>query len=91
MNLALHEFCCRTIGELEFAQPREWAVIFVERRMELQRRFLKGLVLSTTHGTDIYWNIIYALQGVIVWEEKGELEDNFRKFIRIHAETQPKD
>lgn len=74
-------FCFSAEQDLKEARPENWAAIFVSRRIELQRRFLRGKILSTAHGADIFSNILDCLSGA-KWEEKGELGENFRKFIK---------
>lgn len=76
----LKQFCLQSIEKLNKTHINEWAALFVSLRMKLQREYLKGFVLSTSHGIDIFENILACLDGA-EWEEKGELGNNFRKFI----------
>lgn len=80
-SASLRVFCKQVVAELDALESERWAEVFVERRMDLQRQYLRGLVLSTTHGADVFTNILACLDGA-EWEEKGELGNNFRALIR---------
>ena len=78
--MTLLQFCHVAISEMKSADSA-FADVFVRRRLQLQRDYLRGIVLSTAHGADIFHNIINALAGVLKWDEKGEYGTNFRAFI----------
>lgn len=77
---SLREFCEDALAKLKEAKKEWWAAVFVKLRMDLQAQYLRGLVLSTSHGVNIFENILAGLNGV-QWEEKGELGNNFRLLI----------
>ena len=66
---------------LSMVPQRVWAEVWVELRMSFHRCFGRGLITSTAHGIDWFENVIAACEGRLVWEEKGEYGDNFRKMI----------
>ena len=77
---SLKQFCEESIQVLTGTPAETWAEVFVARRLELQRLYLRGKILSTTHGADIFRNILACLAGE-PWEEKGEYGNNFRAVI----------
>jgi hypothetical protein len=64
---------------LEAAEPGKWAETFVSLKMAFFHDYADGLVCSIAHGVDYFDNIIAACEGRLVWKEKGEYGDNFRK------------
>lgn len=76
--MSMKEFCIETILLLNKCSMDDWAKVFVERRMQFQRDYGNGLVLSTSHGIDFFENVLACLDGA-PWDEKGHLGDAFRK------------
>ncbi len=85
--MTLRQFCIQACDDLYECPANQWAALFVERRMALQQLFLKGRVLSTTHGTEVFKTILDGLAGGD-WDEKGEYGNNFRALITEHRNIQ---
>jgi hypothetical protein len=70
---------------IEFCKNAQESPIgdFCRLREELHNRFFKGLIFSTTHGADIFKNVLNCLNGQ-VWKEEGEYGNNFRKGINLY-------
>ena len=58
-----------------------WARVFVELKMDFFRAYGRGLISSCEHGIDYFDTIVKCCRGEMVWKEKGEYGDNFRKMI----------
>lgn len=80
----LRQFTEETLRELN--TTNDFSEVFVEKRMELSRKYLKGRVLSTSHGADIFKNIIKCLNGE-PWYEVGVYGENFKILIRENHES----
>ena len=78
-NMKLKNWITNAIDELQNSD--DFAETFVEKRLELSRTYLKDKVLSTSHGADIFENILKCLSGE-EWKEQGVYGDNFRKLIK---------
>lgn len=85
--MTLKNFCVKVNAELNASVGDDWAKCFIQNRLALQTLYLKGLVLSTAHGADIFDNILNCLNGA-EWEEKGEYGNNFRKFIKQNVDIE---
>lgn len=68
---------------IEFCEEAQRSPIgdFCRLREELHNKFFRGFIFSTTHGADIFKNIIDCLKGA-EWKEEGEYGNNFRKAIK---------
>lgn len=79
----MRQDCLRIIETLNNTKGAQWAVEFVEFKMWFHRKYCLGLIFSTIHGCDFFDNVIRCLDGK-TWEpdNKGEYEENFRKFIK---------
>lgn len=75
----LKKFCEDAIKAISESPNKP--VTFVHHRVELHNLFLKGSCLSTSHGLDVFQNILNCLDGE-EWNEDGELGNNFRKLIK---------
>lgn len=64
---------------LDVIDPEKWAETFVALKMDWFREHADGLICSCEHGLDYFRNIIAAYEGRLVWKEKGEYGDNFRR------------
>jgi uncharacterized NAD(P)/FAD-binding protein YdhS len=73
----LKTFCENSIEELRIFDAEK----FVRLREDLHNKFFKGLIFSTTHGADIFKNILETLEGN-PWKEEGEYGANFKKGIK---------
>lgn len=84
--------CVSIITLLERAPASEWAVRFVNYKMQFWRTYCFGLIFSTIHGADFFQNVLNCVDGLLKWEPDkdepvpGEYEENFRKFIK-HYKT----
>lgn len=78
----MKDFCISVIKELSSCNPKDYGMIFVNRKMEFHRRFSNGLITSTNHGTEFFHNVINCLDGHLKWIERGEYGDNFRKLVK---------
>lgn len=58
-----------------------FAVDYVNARLDFFRKFNPGYICSTSHGVDYFDNLRNCLAGDS-WTEKGEYGDNFRKLIK---------
>ena len=82
----MKQFCLNAINLLNSANIKDWAVLFVNLRMEFARTYQKELITSTYHGIDFFQNVLDCLNGK-KWLEPGEPEiksiygENFRKLI----------
>lgn len=67
---------------IDFCEKAQKAPIgaFCRLREELHNKFFKGLIFSTTHGADIFKNVIDCLNGADR-KEDGEYGNNFKKGI----------
>ncbi len=63
------------VDALRVLKGQEWAVAFVELRLQFFRRYQRGLICSTEHGPEFFEHI---LAGPKAWKEKGEYGNNFR-------------
>ncbi len=77
-------FCENVLAELKACKNEEWAVIWVNRRMEFTRKFNMDLCFSTTHGADFFQNVLDCLAGTI-WKEDGLYGKNFRELIKRNS------
>lgn len=80
---------CHFILELLKECPSDkWAEIYVNSCMWFWRKYCLGLIFSTIHGADFFDNILKCLDGTL-WlpDNKGEYEENFRKFIKHYQKT----
>jgi hypothetical protein len=82
----MKKFCEDAIAKLNSVSTAEWANTFVELRMEFHRKFSRGIITSTWHGTDFFNNVLFCLNGGDVNDLKepvGEYRTNFKKIIDI--------
>lgn len=64
-----------------------WAELFVDLKMWFFRKHCRGLICSTSHGTDWFTNIIGLAEGTMEWKEEGEYGNNFRKLVKERPRT----
>lgn len=90
----MREDCLSIITVLEQTPPETWAETFVKFKMDFWRKYCMGLIFSTIHGLDFFKNVLACLDGT-PWEpdkdepEKGEYEENFRRFIKHYRTKTP--
>ena len=84
----MREDCASVISLLQRTPAAEWAETFVSHKCFFWRKHCLGLIFSTIHGPDFFENVLQCLDGR-AWEpeNKGEYEENFRKFIRHYRRT----
>lgn len=73
----LKEFCQEAESNINSAES------FIKYRMALHNYYFQGLIFSTSHGTDIFKNVIKCLDGG-EWKEEGEYGRNFKEGIKRH-------
>jgi hypothetical protein len=78
----MKEECEAIINTLNQVSKEYWAEYFVNAHMQFWRKHCLGLIFTTSHGVDFFSNILACLEGTMKWEEEGEYNDNFRKFIK---------
>ena len=81
----MKQFCENSILKLKSCSIDEWAELFVLLKMEFFKKYQRGIICSSAHGTEWFQNILDCLNGK-EWdkkEHKGEYEDNFRKLVEI--------
>lgn len=66
---------------LSITPPWRFGDMFVNLKMWFTKQHGRGLTTSTSHDTDFFQNVIDVAEGRLVWEEEGELGDNFRKMV----------
>jgi len=73
------DYAQAAIDVLRVLRGENFAIAFVELRMQFHRRYSKGFICSTSHGIAFFEHV---LAGANAWTEKGDLEDNFRKILK---------
>lgn len=73
---SLREFCQQAID----SKPK--ADEFVRLREQLHNLYFKRVIFSTTHGVDIFQNIINEYDVPNSWVEDGQYGINFRRAIK---------
>jgi hypothetical protein len=75
----LKEFSESAISDISNSENK--AETFVKWRIDLHNKFSRGRCFSTSHGADIFNNILSCLDGG-EWKEDGDLGYNFKKLIK---------
>lgn len=79
-----HQYCLAVIDILRKVPSYLYGELFVEFRMEFCRLFTAKLIMSTSHGSEFFQNVVNCLEGKEEWTEAGEYGDNFRKMIELY-------
>lgn len=74
------------VEALSYAPRSCWAEAWVAFRLELQRRWLKGVILTTEHGVQIFESLLRHVEEPRLYEEamkrKEAHDKDYLKFIQ---------
>jgi hypothetical protein len=86
--MTLLEYCIESIKLLDTCEVKDFAALYMKRRIEVYNLYSKGLICSTAHGIEYFHNVIKYIDCPEEYKEtekgKAEYETNFRKILTLN-------